>query len=114
MHHDMRRVVKFFLFIPIFVVFFALIGWGVMALWNGVMPGIFSVRTVSYTQALGLLALSWILFGGLRGRGSSHGLWERGMRKRWQRMTPAERDEFLKGLRSRWGGEPAPESEPKA
>jgi hypothetical protein len=67
----------------------ALLGWVVMTLWNAVIPGVFvGVRAVDYRQALGLLVLSRLLFGGFRGRGSFRG------GRRWQgleSMTPEER-----------------------
>jgi hypothetical protein len=44
-------------------------GHAVLQLWNLLVPGIFGLRQITYWEALGLLALSWILFGGLRGFG---------------------------------------------
>jgi hypothetical protein len=112
MHSSRRhRIAKLvFLVFPAFLVLFAGLVWGVEALWNGLMPEIFGLKAITYWQALGLMVLSWILFRGFRGpRGSRRG-WERGMRRRWEKMTPAEREEFLKGLRTRWGGAPEPET----
>src|SRR5438093_13587202 len=109
-----RRIARLFVFVlPAFLIVFAGLVWAVSALWNGLMPSIFGLRAITYWQALGLMVLSWILFGGLRGR-SGHGPWRYGMRRRWERMTPAEREEFVKGLRSRCGGMSPPEPEPKA
>ena len=45
----------------------ALLGWIVMSLWNAVLPAVTGFHTISFVQALGLLVLSRILFGGLRG-----------------------------------------------
>jgi hypothetical protein len=112
-HRAVSRIVRVLMLLPIFLIFFALLVWAVNALWNGLMPNIFGLRTITYWQALGLMVLSWILFGGLRGR-SGHGPWRYGMRRRWERMTPAEREEFVKGLRSRCGEPPPAESEQKA
>ena len=106
------RVLKFLALLPLFLVVFAGFVWAVSALWNGLMPEIFGLRTITYWQALGLMVLSWILFGGLRGRGAGHGRWRYDMRRRWARMTPAEREEFVKGLNSRCGGM-SPGAEPK-
>jgi hypothetical protein len=50
---------------------FFLFGWIVMLLWNWLMPDIFGLKTVSYWQAWGLLALSCILFGRIGGSSSS-------------------------------------------
>jgi hypothetical protein len=109
-----RRIVKRIVFIlPIFLIVFAGLIWAVSALWNWLMPAIFGLGTITYWQALGLMALSWILFRGFRGPGAS-GSWRYNMRRRWQRMTPAEREEFVKGLNSRCGGMSPPPPEAKA
>ena len=55
-------------FFPLFLVFLALGGLVVMLLWNWLVPELFAGHAVTYWQALGLLALSRILFGGLGGR----------------------------------------------
>ena len=96
---------------PLFLVFIAGMIWAVMSLWNGLMPALFAVKTVTYWQALGLMVLCWILFGGFRGARSARGPWDYGMRRRWRRMTPAEREDFIAGLRARWEG--SPESAPR-
>lgn len=105
------RIVRVLMFLPIFLIFFALLVWAVNALWNGLMPNIFGLPAITYWQALGLMVLSWILFGGLRGR-SGHGAWRYDMRRRWARMSPAEREEFVRGLRDRCGGMAPPEPGP--
>jgi hypothetical protein len=108
-----RRVVKLIVFVlPAFVIIFAGLIWAVSALWNWLMPAIFGLGTITYWQALGLMVLSWILFRGFRGPGAS-GSWRYDMRRRWERMTPAEREEFVRGLRSRCGVTESPEPEPK-
>jgi hypothetical protein len=48
-----------------------LFGLVVMALWNWLMPEIFGLKTLTYWQAWGVLALSCILFGKIGGSGSS-------------------------------------------
>ena len=48
---------------------FAGFGNAVLYLWNWLMPAIFGLRAITYWQAVGLMGLSWILFGGLRGFG---------------------------------------------
>ena len=46
----------------------AALGWVVMALWNWLLPNLFfGVREIDYVQAMGVLLLSKILFGGFRG-----------------------------------------------
>ena len=43
----------------------------VMHLWNWLLPPLFGWRQITFWQALGLLALCRILFGGIGGRGSA-------------------------------------------
>jgi hypothetical protein len=74
----------------------AALGWVVMALWNWLMPALFfGTREIGYLQALGVLVLSKILFGSLRGRGC-HGRWHR---QRLEQMTPEQREKFQAGMR---------------
>jgi hypothetical protein len=72
----------------------AVLGLVVMALWNAVIPGLFvGSRPIDYLHALGLLVLTRILFGGFRGRSGWH---QRRHWRRWEAMTPEERDQFRK------------------
>jgi hypothetical protein len=79
----------------------------VMLLWNWLAPSLFGLREITFWQALGLLALCRILFGGfgLGGgsspRANSRRRMRRRMRERWEEMTQEERDTFREGLRSR-------------
>ena len=77
----------------------AVLGLLVMGLWNILMPSIFEVRTISFWQALGLLILSKILFGGFRPYRGGDPRWRRRMLERWQKMTPEEREKFVQGIR---------------
>lgn len=79
----------------------AAVTWVVMQLWNGLLPDLFAgVSRIGYWQALGLLVLSRILFGGLRGGGPGH--W-RERRAHWESMTPEERQQLKGRFSSRWG-----------
>src|SRR5947208_15530751 len=71
----------------------------VMSLWNVLMPGIFAVRAISFWQALGLLVVSKILFGGFRPYTGAGSRWRRRMMERWEQMTPEEREKFKQGMR---------------
>src|SRR5919201_5349245 len=95
-------VVKVLVFLTIAVVVF---GQAVHYLWNALMPGLFGLPTVTFWQAVGLLVLSWLLFGGWRGfRGPGRGRhWQRRMMERWEPMSPEEREKFRQGLRGRCG-----------
>ena len=75
----------------------------VTALWNWLLPGVFGARTITFSQALGILVLSRILFGGFRGRPGYGGHWRGRMRARWEQMTPEEREKFRQGMAGRCG-----------
>ncbi|MRW92799.1 hypothetical protein GJ699_22630 [Duganella sp. FT80W] len=73
----------------------AALGGIVMQLWNCLIPDIIpGVHAVTYWQALGLLLLCRILFGGFRGHRDWHERREHW--QRWQAMTPEERGAFFK------------------
>jgi chromate transport protein ChrA len=78
----------------------AVFGFILMNLWNWLAPAVFGARTISFWQALGILILSKILFGGFGGRG---GHWRDRMRHRLAGMTPEERERFRQGMRNRCG-----------
>lgn len=68
-----KRIAMGIAFLLAFVLFVFLGGFVVQWLWNWLMPGIFGLRTITWFEAFGLLALSRILFGGFgRGGGSHH------------------------------------------
>jgi len=93
----------FFVAPPAFVLFVALGGWIVMLLWNWLLPAIVGWRAVTFWQALGLLALCRILFGGF-GRGGHRGSGVRGrIGERLERMTPEERERMRERMRERCG-----------
>ncbi|MDR1226216.1 MAG: hypothetical protein LBK47_04880 [Prevotellaceae bacterium] len=76
-----------------------------MLLWSWLMPAIFGVSAINFWQALGLLVLARLLFGGFGGRrgwlghhAMMHGRGRHGnpIREKWTKMTPEERKEFVK------------------
>jgi hypothetical protein len=84
-------------------------GFLTMHLWNWLLPGILGVRPISFVQALGLLILSKILFGGFHRHGGRGRGWNRRkMEERLARMTPEERERFRSGMRRRCGRGPVP------
>ena len=84
----------------------------VLHLWNWLLPSLFGWRPITFWQAVGLLALCRILFGGISGRGLHRSNWRR-MADRWENMTPEEREKFRQGMRGRCGGFGAAAPEPK-
>ena len=96
----MLRGLKFALFAALAV---AVLNFVVMSLWNWLMPALFRLHQIGFWQALGLLILSQILFGGFRGPRSPHIRWRGRMMERLQQMTPEKREKFREGMRGRCG-----------
>lgn len=92
--------------LPLLMFLAAALGFGllVMLLWNAVLPPLLGVAQIGFFQALGLLILCRVLFGGVSGFGGPEkfGEWgDRGrhvrdMRERWHNMSPEEREEFAR------------------
>jgi hypothetical protein len=101
------RVKKMILLAPFAIVgiilFIVIGGTLVMLLWNWLVPPLFGLPALtSFWQALGLLALCRILFGG---RGTL------GRSGRRDGFTPEERERFRQRVRERFGlGPPTSES----
>lgn len=83
----------------------------VRELWNWLLPPLLGWHEVTFWQALGILALCRILFGGWGGHGGPRGRFRRRMGERmderWDRMTPEERERFRQGLRGQCGFGPS-------
>jgi len=89
------------------LLFIAIGGWIVQYLWNWLLPSLFGWREVTFWQALGMLVLCRILFGGLGWRGSVRSNVRRRMEERCERMTPEERERFRQRMRERFGFGPS-------
>jgi hypothetical protein len=89
------------------MVFVAIGGGIVLQLWNWLLPPLFGWREITFWQAIGMLALCRILFGGFGFHGSSRSDYRDRMSERWQRMTPEERERLRQGWRGRWGFVPS-------
>jgi len=85
----------------------------VMHLWNWLLPPLFGWRMITFWQALGLLVLCRILFGGHGWHSPGRSRFGRGMKDRCEHRTPEEREQFRKRMRERWGLGPSA-SETKA
>ena len=116
----MTRLTRLLIIAPLAflgMVIFAWIGGElVMHLWNWLAPTLFGLRLITFWQALGLLALCRILFGGfgLSGGGNRNsrrrmeGRIRERMDERWEQMTPEEREKLRQGRRSGCGGRTTP------
>lgn len=105
--------IKFGIKIFFGILFFgSLLGFIVMVLWNCLLPEILSLPKINFWQAIGLLALTRILFGTIKGwkgcnsccNSNEH---NSGWKKKWEdrlaNMTPEEREK-AKEKYKRWCG----------
>ncbi len=84
----------------------------VMSLWNAILPAVLGVKAISFIQALGILLLSKILFGGFGG-GRHKGSWRNKekwmeMKDKFAGMTPEEREKFKTGWKDKCGSRKTP------
>ena len=89
--HWILRGLKIWVFVAVAATVFSFV---VMGLWNRLVPAIFGLRAITFWQALGLLILSKILFGGFHGRHGMKGDFRARLTRRWEDMTPEEREKF--------------------
>lgn len=85
-----------------------LFGLVVMLLWNAILPGLLNVNSLGYWQAIGILVLSRLLFGGFPGggrRGFARRHYPGGpdWRQKWTEMTDEERVKFREEWKKRSG-----------
>jgi len=77
-----------------------------MWLWNWLIPPLFHGPTVTWSQALGLLVLSHILFRGGRswvgGGRWRHERWRRRFAERLESLSPEDRERFRAMWARRW------------
>lgn len=114
-----KFIIKKVLLIAFFVTAgILLFGFTVMGLWNAILPAVLGVKAISFTQALGILLLSKILFGGFGGRGwGRRHEWKQKMKEKWNNMTPEQREQFRAEWKNRCGswrrssGNPVPFAE---
>jgi hypothetical protein len=102
---------RFRMLIPLAVLgFVGLLTFAVHSLWNGVVTDVLGVKTITYWQALGLLVLSKILFGGFPGgrRGFGGRRREHLLAKRWESLNPEQRERMREEMRHRFGDWPRP------
>jgi len=94
----------------------------VMLLWNWLIPAIFiGGPMITYWQALGLMVLAKILFGGFKPHGHPYcssvkkDQWKEKLRERMNQMDPEKRKNFMHRMHARFHGidneEEPPETE---
>lgn len=85
--------------------FFLLIGWTTMTLWNLLLPSICGFSYINFWQAMGLLLLCRILFGGFGSGGWRNSNWQRKkdnwkqkMQEKWSEMSEEEKSDWKNRL----------------
>ena len=109
-----RRKRKLFWIVPAAIVGLALFifigGEIVMRLWNWLLPSLFGWRQITFWQALGIMVLCRILFGGFGGHRSGRHHFRRRiqerMEERYASMTPEERERARQNWRGHCGFHP--------
>jgi Ca2+/H+ antiporter, TMEM165/GDT1 family len=104
--------IKRAIFIPIAIAAGIFIfGTLVMYLWNAIIPAVLGLGIITFWQALGILVLSKILFGGYRGGHGHYNFHKHGreMREKWMHLTPEEREKMKAEWRGRCGYPPKQE-----
>lgn len=93
----------------LFLIAFLLFGYATMYLWNWLMTDLFSLKSINFSQAIGLVILSKILLGGMHMRGSGGWGQKKFWKAKWESMTPEEREnfkaEFALRCRKKWGSD---------
>lgn len=80
-----------------------IIGLVTMTLWNWLVPALFAGPVITFWQALGLLALSKILFWTFGKRGGHYGgHWKPYWKHKWNDMTPEDREKLKARMKERW------------
>jgi hypothetical protein len=90
------------------IIFFALlaltlVSGAVMLLWNNILVQVMHVSIITFWQAMGILVLSKLLFGGFRGGHWGRNRWKEKMNERWEKMTPEDREKFKEEWKNRCG-----------
>ena len=100
---------RFFILAPLFVaafvgLFTSIVYW----LWNSVLVDVLSVKAITFWQALAILVLAKVLFGGFPSRRVFGPPWRRRMMERWESLTPEQRDQMREEMRRKFGDWPRP------
>ena len=107
----MTRTLKLILIAPLAILgillFIAIGGEIVLHLWNWLLPPLFGWRQITFWQALGMLVLCRILFGGWGSHGSGRSSFRRSMKERCEHMTLEERERFRQRMAERFGFGPS-------
>jgi hypothetical protein len=90
--------------VALYILFF---GTFVMALWNWLMPELFGLPMITFSQALGLFVLGRILTGGFKIIGMAamgdrdHWEQKKQLYEKWQNMSPEDRERWREEWREK-------------
>jgi Ca2+/H+ antiporter, TMEM165/GDT1 family len=104
--HRKKFWIKRIIFVPIFMILALLfLGCLVMFLWNFLFPEIFGVGTITFWQALGILILSKILFGGIPGKNYNRKIHRSSfdIKERLRHLSPEGREKLRKEMFDKFG-----------
>ena len=96
--------IKRIIFIPLAIAAGIFVFGGVvMLLWNGILPAVLGVKTITFCQALGILVLSKILFGGFKG-GCHHKFHKHAhdWHGNWRHLSPEEKEKMKAEWKDRY------------
>jgi hypothetical protein len=73
-----------------------------MFLWNAILPAVLGVKAITFYQALGILVLSKILFGGFKGSHGHHPFnhHRKDIHQKWMLLSEEEREK----MKAEWHG----------
>lgn len=103
----MNKGLKIVMWTAVCVLFVLLFGYVTMTLWNWIVPEVFNGPYLNFWQALGLLLLSKILFGGFHGKGGcgcqhQNSAWKNKYYEKLSGMSPEDRERFKARMREKW------------
>lgn len=102
--HKKFWIKKIIGFTALAAAFGSLLSYVVMRLWNGILTEVVHVSPISFVQAIGILVLSKILFGGFHGRwggGCPGNHFKNEMKEKWHSMSPEERERMKEEWRNK-------------
>lgn len=94
--------IKILFFVGMFALFVAAVGAVVMFLWNAIIPDVTGWKPLTYWQALGLLILFKILFGGLGKGGRPHWRDKHKRKKEWKQKWMNMSSEEKAEMKEKW------------
>jgi hypothetical protein len=102
----MKRGVWVLKFLLMGIAGLLLIGLVTQLLWNALIPQLFAGPSLTFLQALGLLALSKIFFWsfGKGGHRSHKPGWGYYWSEKWKGMSPDERERLKQRMKEKWCG----------